>query len=139
MSISGWLWDDEKRKQLIRYAEKLVEYKLVPLQNTGVDLLYAETTLENVTDLMFVADYIRQECGRVVVLVSYDECAHLVITKSRDIDYLSSKKIIDKVAQSYFTAGFGDEHFAGLTHNWHDTLPEMLDIAVEIIITKTLA
>lgn len=135
-----WTSSEQKREQLIAYADELVKIKKVPLQNTGIELIYGETHAENFGELKFLAEYLARPCNRIIILTSCDEYANLIVSKSSNVSHISASDIIETIAETYNgTIISSHDSVAALMHYWHDILPEMLDLAVEFSIVKTFA
>lgn len=125
---------DDRRNQLVDYAQQIIKRAMTRLHWKYVDIIYTEVEVLNFAELKFLARYISQVCGRVVVLTLRGEDTHLVISKSGNITHLYVNEIVQEIAQTYGGTASGDEMFATLTSHRPDFIPEMIDMAVQSVI-----
>lgn len=119
---------------LIQEAEAIVRRSMTRLRWQNIDLIYAETDYQSITEILFIAYYLRQTCSRIVILTAQGEFTHLTIAKSANVSYLYVDEIVEQINRPYQGIMNGDDLWAQATFNQHDIAPLIIDNAVESII-----
>lgn len=121
-------------KWLPHQADEIVQRTMSRLLWNNVYLISAETEVETIGHLHWLAHYILLKCNRIVVLTLQSEFTHLIIAKSNDVSYLHVNEILSSLTKVYGGDSNGNKSFAHATFYKPDIAPEIIDRAVESVV-----
>lgn len=115
-------------------SDEIVKRSITPLHWTDLYLISAMADVEDIFQLQWLANYIRQQCNRIVILASQTEFTHLVVARSDNIAYLNADEIIHSMTDENEIDVVGDSSLAYTTLYQQSIAPEVIDRAVELTI-----
>ena len=125
---------DEQILNIRRQADEIVRRTMTPISWTDVNLVSAEASVSDISELQQLVDFIRQQCNRIVVLAWQSEFTHLIIAKSNNVPFLCTHEIAQPITEEYDGILVGDQWFSQVTLYKDNIIPELIDRAVELII-----
>ena len=125
---------ENHNERLIDQADAIVKRSMTRLFGNNVHLISAETEVDTVEQLHWLANTMRHDCNRVVVLTMQSEFSHLVIAKSNNISCLDVNEILGQLIKDYGGQFSGNSSMAYATFYKQDIVSEIIDRAVESII-----
>ena len=115
-------------------ANEIVRRTMIRLFWNNIDLISGETDVDNIATLQWLANHIRHDCNRIVVLTAQSEFTHLIVAKSADISHLHMGNILSCIATDYGGQSNGSAAFAQATFYKQHIAPELIDSTIESII-----
>lgn len=101
-----------------------------------VYLVSAQADVQDLPQLYWLANYIRFQCNRMVVLATELEFTHVIVAKSNDILYPHADEILMNLTEAYDGLLSGDTQIADATFYQSNIAPNLIDWAVEAIIVS---
>jgi hypothetical protein len=127
---------ENKNEWLYHHADEIVQRKMVRLLWSNVYLISAQTEVKSIGHLYALADYIRRECNRVVILTLESEFTHLVVATSNNVCYLNINETLSPLIKQYngYIQLNRDESFIHVTFYKQEIVSEVIDRTIESII-----
>lgn len=117
-----------------RQAKAIAKRSMTRLFWSNVYFISATAEVDTVEQLYILANRLRYDCNRVVVLTMQSEFSHLVIAKSNNISCLDVNEILDQLIKDYGGQSSGNRSLAHATFYKQDIMSEIIDRVVESII-----
>jgi hypothetical protein len=116
-------------------ADAIVKRTMTRLKECNIYLISAQTEVDNIAQLHWLAHDMLQQCHRVVVLASQFEDMNLIVAKSANVSHLYA----DEIMKSIFSVYRGQYNrrnnaFTQATFYQYNMMPEIIDYAVESVV-----
>ena len=127
---------EDRNEGLHHQADEIVRRNMVRLLWSNVYFISSQTEVKSIGHLYTLADYIRRECNRVLVLTLVSEFTHLIVATSNNIGYLNIDETLSPLIKKYNgqIQINREGSFVHVTFYKQDIVSELVDSAIESII-----